>query len=269
MKLVDEDEYGAYLGVTADFLKEFILRETNPNFEVFDSRDNYSRFIAVKSSRLPDDQNLVEGRYGIDFHRAKPELQEALQYGAELPHTLESTKWLSNAAFAANTREEYERKSSVWNDFYSYIWDSIPKTVWVTPHSGSVTRLPDDFFTYPKTAIDAFTAGVAALCAFNDKNKAINRLLISIHSSSFILTGLELGGFGILDKEKLNAVVKNIEMKYHERAQILKDEHMKNFYLVANRWLEHIKNKRGTLNPKELNDVSTLDRQRVELIIQK
>lgn len=37
MKLVDEDEHGAYQGVRADFLKEFMLKESNPNFEVYDS----------------------------------------------------------------------------------------------------------------------------------------------------------------------------------------------------------------------------------------
>ncbi|MCJ7743897.1 MAG: hypothetical protein MUO99_04975, partial [Dehalococcoidales bacterium] len=36
---------------------------------------------------------------------------------------------------------------------------------------------------------------------------------------------------------------------------------------MATKWLEHIKNKRGILNPKELNHTSTTDRQRVELIL--
>ena len=269
MKLVREDEHGAYLGVPAEFLQEFIPKESNPNFEVYDSRDNNNRFIAVKSSRVPDDQDLAEGRYGIDFNRAKPELQEALRYGAELPHALENMKWLANTAFAATTKKEYDRKSSAWENFYSYIWGSTPKTIWVAPHSGNVDRVPDDILPYPKTAVDAFTAGVAASCAFNHRNKALKRLMIYIHSSSFLGTLLELGGFGIIDEEKLAAVATKVEMKYHERAQILADEHKQYFFLTATRWLEHIKNKTGTLNPEELNHTSTVDRRRVELIVKE
>jgi hypothetical protein len=269
MKLVNEDEHGAYLGVKAEFLQEFLPKESNPNFEVFDSRDNQRRFIAIKSSRLPDDQDLAAGRYGIDFHRAKPELQESLQYGDELPHALESMKWLANTAFAAITKEEYDRKSSAWENFYSYIWGETPQTVWVTPHSGSVNRAPDDILPYPELVMDAFTAGVAASCAFNNRNKASKRTMISIHSSSFLGTIFELGGFGIIDEEKLAAVAVKIEMKYHERAQIIADVHKQYFCLIATRWLEHIKNKRGTLNPEELNHTSTTDRRRVELIVKE
>jgi len=267
MKLVHENEHGAYLGVNAEFLKEFMPKESNPNFDVFDSWDNYQRFIAVKSSRLPDDQDLTSGRYGIDFNRAKPELQEALQYGDELPYALESTRWLANMAFAASTREEYDRKSSAWENFYSYIWDLTPKTVWVTPHSGSITRIPDNILPHPKDEMDSFTAGVAALCAFNDKNKATKRVMISIHGFGYLAAILDLGGFGIMDEEKLAAVAKKIEIKYHERAQNLADEYKQDFFLRATRGLEYIKNKRGTLNPEELDFTSTAAGHRVGLIV--
>jgi hypothetical protein len=267
MKLVNEDEHGAYLGVNAAFLKEFVPKESNPNFEVFDSQDNQNRFIVVKSSRLPDDEDLVKGRYGIDFHRAKPELQEALKYGAELPHALESMKWLANMAFAAFTKEEYDRKSSVWENFYSYIWGLTPKIIWVAPHSGSITRVPDDIIPYPKDEMDSFTAGVAALCALNDRNKASKRVMISIHGFGYLAAILDLGGFGIIDEGKLAAVAKKIENKYHERAQILADEYKQDFFLRATRGLKHIKSKRGTLNPEELNLTLTPAGQRVELIV--
>jgi len=269
VKLVHEDEHGAYLGVNAEFLQEFVRKESNPNFEVYDSQDGHRRFIAVKSSRVPDDQDLAEGRYGIDFNRAKPELREALRYGAELPHALENMKWLASTAFAATTKKEYDRKSSAWENFYSYVWGSTPKTIWVAPHSGSVARVPDDILPYPKTAIDAFTAGIAASCAFHHRNKALKRLVIYIHSSSFLGTLLELGGFGIIDEEKLAAVATKIEAKYHERAQILADEHKQYFFLTATKWLEHIKNKTGTLNPNEFDHTSTAARRRVELIVKE
>jgi hypothetical protein len=267
MKLVDEDEYGAYRGVNAEFLKEFVSKESNANFEVYDSRDNHRRFIAVKSSRFPDDEVLAEGRYGIDFNRAKPELQEALRYSTELPHALANMTWLANTAFAAASSEEYNLKSSAWDSFYSYIWGRKAKTIWVTPHSGSVNRTPDDIFAYPRTAGDAFTAGVAASCAFNNGSKALRRNMISIHSSSYLATVVELGGFGIIDEERLAAIATKIEMEYHEKVQILADAHKQHFCLIATRWLEHIKNKKGTLNPEELRHTSSVDRRRLELIV--
>jgi hypothetical protein len=59
VKLANEDEHGSYLGVTSAFLDKFVPKETNPNFDVFDSKDGRRRFIAVKSSRMPDDQHLT------------------------------------------------------------------------------------------------------------------------------------------------------------------------------------------------------------------
>ncbi len=267
MKLVNENEYGAYLGVNAEFLQEFTPQERNPNFEVFDSKDNNKRFIAVKSSRLPDDQDIAAGRYGVDFNRGKPELNEALKYGAELPHALERLEWLANVAFAASTKEEYDRKASIWESFYSYIWGLTPKTVWVAPHSGYITRLPDDILPYPKDEMDSFTAGVAALCAFNDRNETSKRIMISIHGFGYLAAILDLGGFGIVDEEKLASVIRNIETKYHERVQILAEEYKQDFYIRATRGLEFIKNKRGTLDPGESNLISTTAGHRVGFII--
>ncbi|MGD0795032.1 MAG: hypothetical protein ABR958_05525 [Dehalococcoidales bacterium] len=267
MKLVYEDEYGAYSGVRPEFLKNFKLKEKNPNFEVYDSKDNNNRFIAVKSSRLPDDQDLTEGKYGIDFHRAKPEPKEALQYKNELPQALEIRKWLNDIAFAAATSEEYDRKASVWDNFYSFIWDLMPQTVWVTPHSGSVARAPDEILPYPKSEMDAFTAGVAASSAFNNRNKALKRSMISIHSHNWVGAVLDLGGFGIIDEQKLDAFAKKMEMKYHERAQTIADEFKHDFFDRSIKWLDFIKNKRGTLNPQDLNHTSKTYRSIVENIV--
>ena len=58
LKLVYEDEYGAYSGVRPEFLKQFLPREINPNFEVYDSLDGRNRFIASKCSRIPGDEDL-------------------------------------------------------------------------------------------------------------------------------------------------------------------------------------------------------------------
>jgi hypothetical protein len=264
VKLVYEDEHGAYLGVNAEFLKEFVCKESDPNFEVYDSRDGHRRFIVVKSSRMPDDQDLTEGRYGIDFNRAKPELREALRYGAELPH---GYKWLGDIAFAAQTKDEYERKSLTWDNFYSYIWDLKPQTVWVAPHSGSVNRAPDDILRFPKLMIDTCTAGVAALCAFNDRSQTSKRLMIVIHGTGHLGAVLNLGDFGVVDEEKMNTIAKNLEGKYRQKTKILADEYKQDFFVKTMKMLEHIRNKRGTLNPEELRLASMDDSFTVSLYI--
>ena len=56
-------------------------------------------------------------------------------------------------------------------------------------------------------------------------------------------------------------------MKYHERVKVRADEHKQYFLRTATRWLKYINNRRGTLNPRELNHISTVDQRRVELIV--
>ena len=262
MKLVYEDEYGAYSGVRPEFLKKFVSREINPNFEVYDSLDGSNRFIAVKSSRIPDDQDLSLGRYGIDFNRGKPTLEEALEYGTTLPR---GYTWMGDIAFAALTREEYAKKSVVWESFYSYIWDSVPQTLWVAPHSGSVNRPLDDIKPFPKLFIDPFTAGVAALCAFNDKTGASRRVMISIHGTGLLGAVLNLGDFGSLNLDDFDLVLKKIEAKYHEIVQTLADELKQDYCLKTLKILGHINNIRGTLRPEELNLISIDDSGEVKL----
>ena len=253
LKLVDEDEHGAYLGVRADFLNKFVPREINPNFEVYDSIDGQNRFIASKCSRVPDDEDPAARRFGIDFNRGKPTLAEALEYGEVLPH---GYKWLGDIAFAAKTEEEYVRKAAVWDNFYSFMWDTAPQTLWVAPHSGSVNQPPDDIKPFPKLMSDAFTAGVAALCAFNDKNKATKRIMLSIHGTGLLGAVLNLGDFGVLNIDNMESVVKKIETKYHNRVQTLADEFKQDYCIKTSGILEHINDLRGTLNPEELNRIS-------------
>jgi hypothetical protein len=259
MRLVDEDKNGAYLGVREEFLKSFTRKESNPNFEVYDSRDNYRRFVVAKCSRLPDDEDLAAGKYGINFHRAKPGLPEAQQYKAGLPAILFKSKKLNDLAFAAATEHEYKAKSAAWDRFYSYIWDTAPLTLWVTPHSGGIDRKPDDIFPYPQLEMDAFIAGTAALCAFKDSNKATRRVMISLHSHNWFGAALDLGSFGILDERRLNSVAAKIEKKYHEKVQEAAGECKKDFSLRAANWLERINGNRGTLHPLELKPLSNID----------
>jgi hypothetical protein len=253
MKLVFEDKDGAYLGVCSEFLPAFILREKNPNFEVYDSVDGNNRFVAVKSSRLPDDQDIRNGKYGIDFNRAKPELKQALQYGTELPS---GYKWIHGVAFAAADMAEYEKKSQVWDSFYSYIWDTKPQTIWVAPHSGCVNRAPDNILRFPKLWTDSNTAGVAALCAHTDRSKSSKRLMISIHSTGHLGAVLNLGDFGVLNQEKIDAVAVKMELKYREKSQILAQDFKRDFCGKTVEILDYINEKRGTLLPDKLEAVS-------------
>lgn len=264
MKPVREDEYGAYLGVRPALLRRFLARERSPNFEVYDSPDGNDRLIVVKSSRLPDDQDLRSGRYGIDFNRPKPELHEALQYAAELPRGYE---WLRGVAFAAKTEEEYQEKSRVWDSFYSYIWGTPPQTVWVAPHSGSVNRAPDDVLRFPKLMIDSFTAGVAALCALKDRRVPSKRVMIAVHSTGHLGAVLNLGDFGILDEKDVDAIAPKMEVKHGERAQALAEAFKRNFRETTTKILEDIQRKRGTLNPEELNRISYDDSVTVKLYV--
>jgi hypothetical protein len=262
LKLVYEDDYGAYSGVRAEFLKKFVPREINPNFEVYDSTDGQNRFIASKCSRVPGDEEPAAGRFGIDFNRGKPTLAEALEYGAVLPR---GYNWLSDFAFGAKTKEEYEKKAAVWESFYSFIWDTKPQMVWVAPHSGSVNRPPDDMKPFPKLMIDAFTAGVAALCAYNDKNKISRRIMMSVHGTGLLGAVLNLGDFGVLNIDNMESVIKKIESKYLKRVQTLADEFKQDYCLKTFKILEHIDNLRGTLNPEELSRVSIDDSGEVRL----
>jgi len=264
VKPVREDQYGAYLGVRPAFLRRLVTTERDPNFEVYDSLDGNGRLILVKSSRIPDDQDLAEGRYGIDFNRPKPELHEALQYAAELPR---GYQWLNGVAFAARTEEEYQKKSETWDRFYSYIWGARPLTLWVTPHSGSMNRTPDDVFRFPELMNDGFTAGVAALCALKDRRVPSKRVMIAVHSTGHLGGVLNLGDFGVLDEQELDAVAPKMEVKHGERAQALAAAFERDFRETRMKVLEDIQRRWGTLDAEELNRVSYDDSATVKLYV--
>jgi len=253
MKLVDEDEHGAYHSVTPEFLQEFKTVESNPNFDVYDSIDGGRRFIAAKCSRIPDDENLGEGRFGIDFNRAKPSFQDAVEYAKGLP---DSYLWQSDIAFAAAEVNEYEIKSSIWDSFYSYIWDTVPQTVWVAPHSGDTDRSPHDYLSDPKLMIDTYSAGVAALCAFRDTDEVMNRNLIVIHSTGQLGAVANLGDFGVLEQEIMDAAAAKVIPKYQERVRKYADEFKQDYSAKTLNILNKIFKFRGTLDPFMLQETT-------------
>lgn len=252
VKLVKVDKYGAYVGVGKDFLKEFLLIEKNANFEVYDSKDHQNRFIAAKSSRLPDDDDNTNGRLGINFHRAKPSREDAKMYHDAISQKIISKQTLGKFAFAATTPEEYEAKSAIWDKFYTYVWDDKPQTLWVTPHSGNVNRKPDINFPYPKLELDSHVVSATARCAYRGSGETTKRIMMSIHSHNWFSAVTDMGGFGINDIEKLKSIAAKMEHKYTEKVQPLAEACRRDFSHRVLNWLEHIVKVRGTLHPAKL-----------------
>jgi len=252
MNPVNEDQHGAYLGVRQKFLKKFVLKETNPNFEVYDDKDGNNRFIVVKASRMPDDEALSAGRYGINFHRAKPDFKDARLYHAELTTARISRQALNGLAFAAETSEQYNNKSAAWDSFYTYIWGETPQNIWVTPHSGCINRAPDNIFPYPKLEMDAYAASTAARCAIQDTRPALKRTMISIHSHNWYSAVVDLGDFGVNDEKKIESTAAVIEGKYADKVQNAAEDCRRDFTTKVIPWLEQVLRTRGTLNPQEM-----------------
>lgn len=253
MRLVNEDEFGAYLGILPDSLRYFTPREINLNFEVYDTRDNHNRYIAALCSRIPYDEDRLFSKFGIDFNRALPDLDEALEYGALLPA---GYKWLGEIAFAAHKETEYELKAEIWDRFYSFVYGREPQTVWVAPHSGSVNIKPDANLHTPKNWIDTRTAGAAAMCAVADKTKPAARNAVFIHTTAILSAVLNLGDMGVMDEARLDAVAAKVEKKFHTRVQEQASGYKETFINMTLKAFNHIYNRRGTLDPAELERIS-------------
>jgi hypothetical protein len=266
MKLVREDKYGAYIEATPALLEKFVVSESNPNFDVFDANDGHTRLVIAKSSRLPDDDNLTQGRYGINYHRGKPGYDEALKYREGMRNIKDTRHLLNDMAFVAAGREEYAQKAAVWDSFYTYIWGEEPLHLWVTPHSGSVDRPPDPLIPWPKQEHDAFVSGVAAACALADNAKPRRRTMVSLHSHNWLGAVLDIGGFGINDKARLLAAEHKLNHKYHDAIQPLAAECKARFAVVAMDWINHIWKIKHALSPRELAGKSTFDQGLMTLI---
>jgi hypothetical protein len=201
---------------------------------------------------LPDDEDLAAGRYGINFHRAKPDYETARSFYKELNKVAVNQEALNSLAFAAANREEYDKKSAAWDKFYSFIWDEKPQNLWVTPHSGGIHRKPDRTFPYPKLEMDAGVAGVAARCAIKDDSPAIKRTMMSIHSLNWYSALVDMGSFGINDEKKLKAIAARVDDKFGDRAQVAAEGCRRDFAARLMPWLEHILRIKGTLDLNEL-----------------
>ena len=278
---VYEDGDGAYIGATPRFEGRFNCLESNPNFDVFEN--GKVRLMVGRCSRIADDNDYSQGRYGIDFHRAEPvfigesglSFQRAGQtvhvnsynYAKELPQALKNTCYTRAIAFAASDEAEHRAKLDIYRRFYSYVFSDDCRAVYETPHSGAVTREADEALPQPKLECDAWTAGIASLCAYQDDDKEAKRKIVSIHSNGYFGSILDIGDFGILETARLHQAAKKLKEKYDRDIRSLDERYRRDIFQRIMRRLEDIQTSRGTLDPKQLVFLSPEDKSSVNRII--
>lgn len=275
--MVQESPAGAYLGPGAEL--RAIARQVvaSPNFEVFDGQG--VRLLVGKCSRLPDDEDLDLGRYGIDFHRALPPFQEpsgftcdwgdgpipvnAYWYARYLPKTLKFREFTANLAFAARTLEEYQAKRRVYQDFYRYLYQAGGALVVATPHSGEVRRPPDQYHPFPQSETDAWTTRVAVRC-LAAASGAGKPLLLSLHSTDYFGALLDLGDFGLPQNRWLPALTARLAAQFSSDLAALLPayrSYIVPYTLARLQWMEE---HWGTLEPWALSTISTAARFEIQ-----
>lgn len=268
-KMIRESKSGAYLG-PASTTGASCQVAFDPNFDVFE-RDG-KRLILGKCSRLPDDENVSQGRYGIDFHRALPPFRgpsgltcnwgdgdievNAYNYARYLPRTLRFREFTANLAFAAREPEEYQAKRRAYHNFYEYLYNSPCQVVIATPHSGQVYRPPDIYHPFPQSEIDAWTARVGIRCLAPEPLPS-KRILISLHSTDYFGSIMDIGDFGLPQNEGLSEVIEELRHRFGGAIETLMPayrSHLVPYTLARVEWFEE---KFGTLDPRRLARIST------------
>jgi hypothetical protein len=263
-ELVFQNSHGAYAGPTPELLAEFGFTDDTPNYDVFDG--DCVRLLLGKCSRLADDEDVVAGIYGIDFNRGAPSLKDAMAYADALPLAIKNRDFLGNFAFAAGTEEDYKRKLNSYLQFYSHIYGREPMLVYVAPHCGDVRRPADNLLPFPEHEIDSWTAGIATLCARTHSGKVNRRIMVSIHSHYFPGPVIDVGDLGLLDTERLDAIVRKLENKYNDSLRTNRTKYAQDMADVLMALLAHIVQEHGTLEIDRLQQLSSQDRFRVQYV---
>jgi hypothetical protein len=277
--MILENQSGAYLAPKPEILRHYHLLESNANFDVFDKKD--LRLILAKCSRLPDDEDLVTGRFGIDFHRALPPFTgesnftcnwgdgpipvNAHNFARFLPRTIRFRQFTANLAFAADALETYETKSQVYKSFYRMVYDAGQPLVVATPHSGMVHRLPDEYHPFPESEIDAWTAGVAVRLA-SPALRTNRRLFLSLHSTDYFGALMDIGDFGLPVNRILPKIIHNLNMEFAGLLSAIQPLYRNHIISYTRRRLEWKQNRWGTLDPERLTNVSTASRFEVMML---
>jgi hypothetical protein len=271
--LVRETEKGAYLGPGPELEAVAIPVAATPHFDVFDW--GCRRLILAKCSRLPDDEDQVTRRYGIDFHRALPPFRDssgfwcdwgagpievnAYTYACHLPRTLRFREFTANLAFAASTEEVYQAKRQVYQDFYSYLFNSNARIILASPHSGEVRRPPDRYHPFPQSETDGWTARVMARCQ-DPVRQGKKRVLISLHSTDYFGALLDIGDFGLPQNRALTRIVKQLQESFSASLSPLLPDYRNYIIPYTRSRLEWFAENWGTLDPKRLALKSTAAR---------
>jgi hypothetical protein len=277
--MIIENQAGAYLGPGPKTLSAFHLAVTNPHFDVLENEA--IRLILGKCSRLPDDEDLAAGRYGIDFHRALPPFAgdsdftcdwgdgpipvNALNFARFLPRNIRFRQFTANLAFAARTRSEYEAKRLVYEDFYRQVYGAGQSLVVTTPHSGPVHRPPDDYHPFPESEIDAWTAGVAVRLG-RPQLKKNRRLLVSLHSTDYFGAVVDIGDFGLERNGQLPEVVAQLNAEFADDLGEVRPAYRDHIVSYTQRRLQWKQKRWGTLNPERLATISTASRFEVMML---
>ncbi len=263
--MVRESEYGAYLGAGAGLAAVATPVAITPNFDVFDAPG--LRLLLGKCSRLADDEEPEAGRFGIDFHRALPSFDgqgegvcdwgagpiavNASNYAKYLPCTLKFREFTATLAFAARTYEEFRIKSQVYENFYRHLYHAPAPLIVAAPHAGDVQRPADSWHPYPKTEIDAWTARVASHL-LGRPYTGEKRLLISLHSTDYLGSLLDIGDFGLPQNNSLTAVVENLNQRYRPALMELLPAYREHIMPYTTARLKYFVNRWGTLEPERL-----------------
>jgi len=278
--MVRESKHGAYLGLGPGLLNAATLVATDPHFDVLDRGEQ--RLILAKCSRLPDDQDLAAGRYGIDFHRALPPFQatsgytcdwgegpvavNAYNYARYLPRSLRFREFTANLAFAAPNRSEFQAKCRVYRNFYNYQYNSPAPIVIATPHSGQVHRPPDDYQPFPYSEIDAWTARVALACA-QMLSPGRKRIIISLHSTDYFGSLLDIGDFGLHQNNCLPWLVTLLQKRFAAALDAIRPAYCQYILPYTQARLKWINEHWGTIDPSRLASKSTAARFEIHSLI--
>jgi hypothetical protein len=277
--MIIENQAGAYLGPGPKLPSEYSLTTTNSHFDVLDN--DVSRMVLGKCSRLPDDEDPVTGRYGIDFHRAMPPFDgpsgftcdwgdgpipvNALNFARFLPRTIRFRQFTANLAFAATTLTSYDAKRQVYEDFYQQVYGAGQPLVVTTPHSGPVCRPPDDYHPFPESEIDAWTAGVAVRLG-RPRLKRNRRLLLSLHSTDYFGALVDVGDFGLAANTILPEIISQLNSEFSEDLAAVAPSYRDHVIAYSQRRLQWKQTRWGTLDPDQLAPISTASRFEVMML---
>ena len=277
--MIIENQAGAYIAPKPEIFCRYQLTKTNPHFDVLENERN--RLILAKCSRLPDDEDAAAGRYGIDFHRALPPFTgesgftcdwgdgpipvNALNFARFLPRTIRFRQFTANLAFAAHTREAYETKRQIYQDFYRQIYTAKQPLVVATPHSGPVHRSPDDYHPFPESEIDAWTAGVAVRLK-PPKLGNNRRLLLSLHSTDYFGALMDIGDFGLAPNRILPQIIGELNIEFSKALSALQPSYRHHIISYTRRRLQWKYHRWGTLHPEQLANISTASRFEVMML---